>query len=119
MNGYGLWAVDEKASGKAIGICGFVRRDTLPGPDIGFAFLPDFEGRGYGTEAAAATLLYGQEKLGFERVLAITSLQNFASIALLEKIGFKFEELIVSPLGEELRLFSYYLDHSTSDASKL
>jgi len=29
----------------AIGVCGFVRRDTLPGPDLGFAFLPEHEGK--------------------------------------------------------------------------
>ena len=44
-NGYGLYGVVENASGKLIGACGFVRRDALPGPDIGFSFLPEFEGQ--------------------------------------------------------------------------
>ena len=50
-HGYGLYAVVLKAEDAAIGMCGFVRRDTLPGPDIGFAFLPEYERKGYGFES--------------------------------------------------------------------
>src|SRR5205085_3321358 len=48
-HGYGLYAVELIQPGPVqIGICGFVRRASLPAPDIGFAFLPEYEGRGYG-----------------------------------------------------------------------
>lgn len=103
-HGYGLYAVELK-DGKKIGMCGFVRRDTLPGPDIGFAFLPEFEGQGYGFESASAMMKYGRSHLGFGEILAITSIENDASIRLLEKLGFKFERLIESPEGETIRLF--------------
>lgn len=103
-HGYGLYAVELK-DGTAIGMCGFVRRDTLPGPDIGFAFLPEFEGQGYGVESAAAMMEYGREVLGFGEVLAITSLDNHASGHLLEKLGFRFVEEISSG-GEKLRLYA-------------
>jgi [ribosomal protein S5]-alanine N-acetyltransferase len=106
-HGYGLYTVELRHLTVPVGICGFVRRDTLPGPDIGFAFLPEHERQGYGYESAAAMMQYGQEMLGFERVYAITSLQNDASLGLLEKLGFKFESLTDSPDGEPLRLFSY------------
>ena len=104
-NGFGLYVVEQKSDGVAVGLCGFVRRDTLPGPDIGFAFLPEFEGVGYGFESADAMMKYGRETLGFTRVLAITSLDNEASIRLLEKLGFKFEKLVENE-DETLRLFS-------------
>lgn len=103
-HGYGLYAVELK-DGTAIGMCGFVRRDTLPGPDIGFAFLPEFEGQGYGFESAAAMMEYGREVLGFGEVLAITSLDNHASGHLLEKLGFRFVEEISSG-DEKLRLYA-------------
>jgi len=103
-NGYGLYAVVENASGKLIGACGFVRRDTLPGPDIGFSFLPEFEGKGYGFESATAVMKYGREVLGFDKVLAITSLDNDASEKLLTKLGFTFDETI-DLNGESLKLF--------------
>jgi len=112
-HGYGLYVVDLKEGTDGaqvhtpIGICGFVRRAELPGPDIGFAFLPQYERKGYGFESAKAMLQYGSEQFGFERVLAITSLENDASGNLLLKLGFKFDGLTTQPSGEELKLFSF------------
>ena len=104
-NGYGLWAV-ETHDGTAIGMCGFVKREYFEEPDIGFAFLPEHERKGYGYESAAATMKYGHETLGFKKVLAITSLDNDASVGLLKKLGFA-DDGIIEPQGEKLRLFSY------------
>lgn len=104
-HGYGLYAVELKTDNTPIGMCGFVRRDTLPGPDLGFAFLPEHECKGHGFESAIAMLQYGREKLGFTAVLAITSQDNEASGKLLEKLGFKFDRLIESA-DETLMLFS-------------
>lgn len=103
-HGYGLYCVELK-DGTQIGMCGFVRRDTLPGPDIGFAFLPEFEGNGYGFESAAAMMAHGRNQFGFSEVLAITTLGNEASGKLLEKIGFAFDKNIDTPEGETLKLF--------------
>ncbi len=104
-HGYGLYTVVLKDRLTQIGLCGFVRRDTLPGPDLGFAFLPDHEGKGYGFESADALMKYGRETLGFTTVLAITSLDNDASGRLLEKIGFTFDRQIDSG-DEHLKLYS-------------
>ena len=109
-NGYGLYAVLLKDNLVPVGMCGFVRRDTLPGPDLGFAFLPEHEGKGYGQESSIAVLRYGREELGFERVLAITTLDNRASIRLLEKLGFTLEKKMDGPDGERLNVFSTELD---------
>jgi RimJ/RimL family protein N-acetyltransferase len=104
-NGYGLWAV-ETNEGTPVGMCGFVKRDYFEDADIGFAFLPEHERKGYGYESAIGTLKYGQEILGFSKVLAITSLTNDASVDLLAKLGFT-DDGIIEPQGEKLRLFSY------------
>jgi RimJ/RimL family protein N-acetyltransferase len=105
--GFGLWTVELKETGTPSGICGFVKRDSLPDADIGFAFLPQFEKKGYAFESAAASMKYGRDVLGLKHVLAITSQNNESSGRLLEKIGFKFESLIkLSPDEEELKLFS-------------
>lgn len=103
QHGYSMYAVCLK-DGTPIGNCGFVCRDTLPGPDIGFAFLPDHEGKGYGEESSRALLRYGREELGFSEVFAITSLDNDASVRLLEKLGLRFQRIIDSD-GEQLKLF--------------
>ena len=105
-HGYGLYTVELKDDHKPVGICGFVRRDTLPGPDIGFAFLPQFEGKGYGFESALTVMEYGRNVLGFDQVLAITTPDNQASIRLLEKLGFSFTEQIRDTGSEVLNLFS-------------
>lgn len=88
-----------------IGMCGFVKRDTLPDADIGFAFLPQFEKKGYALESAQAVMKYGAEVLGLKRVLAITTQDNESSGKLLAKLGFKYDGLIESG-GETLKLFS-------------
>jgi RimJ/RimL family protein N-acetyltransferase len=106
-HGFGLYAVELKENLTPIGMCGFVKRDSLPDADIGFAFLPQFEKKGYAFESAEAAMKYGREVLGLRRVLAITTPDNESSGRLLEKLGFKFERLIQSPPdNEELKLFS-------------
>ena len=106
-HGYGLYVVEIVEGQLPIGICGFVRRGNLPGPDIGFAFLPAHEGRGYAHEAASAVMDFGRAALGFDSVYAITTLDNDASIRLLKKLGFNFERLTDSPEGTQLKLFAY------------
>ena len=107
--GFGMWAVESKETSEPIGICGFVKRDGLPDADIGFAFLPQFEKKGYAFESAAAALEYGKSTLKITCVLAITSKDNDSSGKLLGKLDFKFDRLILLPGGsEELNLFSYH-----------
>lgn len=105
--GFGMWAVVLKETGELVGVCGFVKRDSLPEADIGFAFLPQFKKKGYAFESAKAAMRYGADVLKLPRVLAITSIDNASSQKLLEKIGLKFERIISLAGGaEELKLFS-------------
>ena len=52
--GFGMFRVEERASGLPTGMCGLIKRDTLPDVDVGYAFLPEFRGKGYAFEAANA-----------------------------------------------------------------
>jgi RimJ/RimL family protein N-acetyltransferase len=88
--GFGFWAVERLADGVLIGMCGLIKRDTLPALDIGYAFPPPFWGQGYAREAAAACLRHAHEVLGFDRVLAITGPDNAASARVLEAIGMRY-----------------------------
>jgi RimJ/RimL family protein N-acetyltransferase len=105
--GFGLYLVELKETGTSIGICGLLKRDSLPDVDVGFAFLPNYWSQGYAFESASAVMTYGREVLGLRRIVAITSLDNDASIRLLERIGLRFEGLIkLSEDQSEVRLFS-------------
>jgi RimJ/RimL family protein N-acetyltransferase len=107
-NGFGLYLVELKDGGIPIGISGLVKRDTLPDPDIGFAFLPAHWSKGYAVESAVAIMKYAQETLKLDRILAITSPDNDASAKLLGKIGLRFERLIkLSEDADEVKLFSF------------
>ena len=106
-NGFGLYRVSLKQDGSAIGICGLIKRDTLPEPDIGFAFLPEYWNKGYAHESASEVMRYARDVLRLDRVLAITSPDNEASARLLEKIGLRFQRLIrLSEDADEVKLFS-------------
>jgi RimJ/RimL family protein N-acetyltransferase len=106
-HGFGLFRVDGKESGEAIGMCGLLKRDWLADVDIGFAFLPRFWAKGYAFEAASGVLAHARDALGLKRVVAITSPENATSIRLLEKLGFRFERMArASEKEPEVRLFA-------------
>jgi RimJ/RimL family protein N-acetyltransferase len=92
--------------GTPIGICGLVKREGLNDPDVGFAFLSRYWSQGYAVESAAAVLAHARDALRIKRVVAITSPDNWSSIAVLEKIGLKFERMIrLVDHSPELKLF--------------
>lgn len=86
-HGFGLWCVEHRATGEAVGMCGLLRRPTLPGVDIGYALLPAARGRGIAFEAASATIERARTVHALPSVLAIVSPENAASIRLLERLG--------------------------------
>jgi len=105
--GFGLYLVELRDSHTSIGMCGLLKREELPEPDIGFALLPDFWNKGLAFEASTAVLNDARERLNLQRILAITSLDNDASINLLQRLGFTFEEIRqLSPERERVKLFT-------------
>ena len=107
QNGFGLYVVTRTSDGLPLGICGLLKRDSLPDVDIGFAFLPEFWNKGYAAESASAVMNYGKDVLKLTRIVAITNKDNEASAKLLEKIGLRFDRLIkLTDHQNETRLFS-------------
>lgn len=105
--GFGFYVVVVKETNESIGICGIKKREGLDDIDIGFGFLPQFIGKGYGYEAASATLDYSLNFLKIKRIVAIVDPENGVSISLIKKIGLQFEKMIqLSPKDISLMLFS-------------
>ena len=89
-NGFGLSLVELKENHLPIGMCGLIKRETLEHVDIGFALLPEYAGKGYAYEIAAATMAHAETHLGITEIVAITTEDNEHSIRLLNKIGLAF-----------------------------
>ena len=92
---YGRWAVLLKARHIFIGWCGLKFRSERNEIDLGYRFKKEYWGKGYATEAAAACLRYGFEKLGLEKIVAHSMPANLGSIKVLENCGMQY-------VGEEM-----------------
>ena len=105
--GFGLYLASLREDGAPIGMCGLVKREGLADVDVGFALQSRYWSRGYAVEAAAAVLDYGKRILNLGRIVAIANPDNQASIAVLEKIGLRFERMVrLSADAVELKLFA-------------
>jgi RimJ/RimL family protein N-acetyltransferase len=113
-HGHGLWVVARKETSQPIGMCGLLKRDQLPDVDLGYAFFPEFWGHGYAHESARATLDWARSRR-LERIVAIVSPGNAASIRLLEKLGFAFESFTtMSPGAPDVALYGLNLALASS-----
>lgn len=104
--GHGFFLVTDHAHNK-LGICGIIHRPELQEPDVGFAFLPSFTGRGYAFESARAIMDKGISEWKMNRISAIVSPHNERSKKLLEKLGLIYQKKVrLKPEEAEL---DYYL----------
>lgn len=105
--GFGFYAVDKQTTQKTIGISGFVKREELEFPDVGFAFLPDGRGKGYAFEATNELMKYGKEVLKFETILGIANNDNKKSHSLLDKLGLSYiKQVKLYEEEDKISLFS-------------
>ena len=102
--GYGTYTVFSKDMMKPIGCCGFYKRPNLELPDLGFAFLDNEIGKGYGFETATALIADVKDKGLISEYIAFTVDENVASIALLEKLGMQSSGTITMPDDPEVLL---------------
>jgi RimJ/RimL family protein N-acetyltransferase len=107
--GYGPWLVGLKETNQPIGMCGLFKRNYLDKPDLGFAFLPGFEGKGFAYESSMATLKYVTDSYNLEFLYATTTDKNSRSQRLLERCGFIRNGQITPPGEEELLLYRFIL----------
>ena len=90
--GYCLWWWRERSSGELVGYCG-LNRDAVedePVVEIGWSITPPRQGEGFATEAARATVAWGFERAGLDRIVAFTLLDNVRSRRVAEKLGMAY-----------------------------
>jgi ribosomal-protein-alanine N-acetyltransferase len=91
QHGIGWWAVTLKATGELIGWCGLKLVETTGETEVLYMFAKTHWGRGHAIEAAQASLRYGFEELGLERIIAVAVPENTASRHVMEKLGMRYE----------------------------
>lgn len=87
LRGYGFWAIEEKASGLYAGRAGLWFPAGWPEPEIGWALMDGFEGKGLAHEAALRARRYAYEVLGWKTAISMVLAGNTRSIALAERLG--------------------------------
>ncbi|MCL6296304.1 GNAT family N-acetyltransferase [Jejuia spongiicola] len=106
-NGFGFYKVLLKAeNNKTIGTAGLIKREQLDDVDVGFGFLPEYEGKGFGFEASVEIMKLAKSEFKLKKVVAITNPDNHNSIKLLEKLGLVFEKR-VNPFEEDKELLLF------------
>lgn len=106
--GYSNCTVIRKEDGVKLGFCGLYDREGLEGVDIGFAFLPQYEGMGYGYESAAEIMKESIRHFNIKKISGITVKENIPSQRLLEKLGLSFQKMVLLPgETEEIMLFTW------------
>jgi RimJ/RimL family protein N-acetyltransferase len=85
--GCGYYAVEEKQSGHLIGRVGYTNHPGWPGFELGWTIIPEYQGRGYATEAARMLLDYAFDALGQARVISLIHPDNAPSRRVAEKLG--------------------------------
>lgn len=107
--GYGPFRVALRSNDEPIGICGLFKRDYLDDPDIGFGLLPEYCRNGYAFEAASAVMDDARRAGLFDRISAIVSPDNAASIGLIDKLGLTLVERMRPP-GNDSDVLLYAVD---------
>ncbi len=96
--GFGLSMIETRDT-TPVGICGLIKRDSLPDVDVGYALLARHAGLGYAREAVKAVLADGFGRCSLQRIIAITMTHNTRSAKLLRDIGFRPEGTIAFKEG--------------------
>jgi RimJ/RimL family protein N-acetyltransferase len=109
LRGYGLWAVEEKASGALIGRIGCWYPEGWPDFEIGWMLRPNSWGKGFAVEAARASIKYAFEQLGRTQIISLIQPENQRSIQVAERLG---ETLARRSEVMEREVLVYQLHHS-------
>jgi ribosomal-protein-alanine N-acetyltransferase len=90
--GYGQWMLSPKNSRELLGYCGLRFLAETEEVEILYGIDCPHWNRGLVTEAAKATLRFGFEQAGLERVIALAHLQNKGTRRVMEKAGLRYEK---------------------------
>lgn len=91
LRGYGIWAVEERASGELAGRIGFFNPEGWPGFELGWVLGREHWGKGYASEGARRALDYVFAETDRQHVISLIHPDNLGSIRVAERIGERLE----------------------------
>jgi RimJ/RimL family protein N-acetyltransferase len=106
LRGFGLWAVEERETGRFVGRVGLLEPGGWPGFEVAYTIAPEVWGRGYAREAAGAALKHARLTLGRSEIISIIRPDNAASIRVATALGARFSHSIEF-LGAQSYIYRY------------
>ena len=102
VQGYGLFVMEEKATGRFVGRAGPFHPIGWPGFEVGWGLHPSGRGKGYATEAARASIDWARTSLGVGEIVHVIAIDNAPSQAVARRLG--------STPGERIEIFGRLSD---------
>ena len=107
LRGYGMWWLEEKKTGAAVGRVGLWNPEGWPAPELGWVVYDRFEGKGLAYEAAVVARQYARENLKWSTLISLITDDNVRSIALAERLGAKHDGTWTSPAGKVAQIYTH------------
>jgi len=87
LKGFGMFSVIERGTGRWVGRVGPWQPEEWPGKEVGWGLVRSAWGRGYAHEAAAATIDWTFDTLGWSEVIHCIDPANAPSQRLAARLG--------------------------------
>ena len=108
LRGYGMWSLDERETGRFVGLVGLYYPEDWLAPEVGWWIVDEeSEGKGYAFEAALAARRHALDVVGWREVFSVVAPENARSIRLAERLGATLDRTVTAPNGRPALIFRH------------
>ena len=107
LMGFGRWAVEERWSGRFVGVVGLWHPEGFPERELGWDLMNGFEGKGYATEAGRAARDHAYGTLGWQTVISLVRPGNTGSARVAERLGARHDGDFVHEIYGEMQIWRH------------
>jgi len=110
LRGYGVWAVERKSDRALVGRVGMIHPEGWPALEIGWTLAKAYWGKGYASEAAAASMRYAFLTQAVDRLVSNIDAENVASQSVAMRLGeTKGEERVLTVSGKDYPVDEWFI----------